>query len=162
MDANSAESWPSWAELRRRRTPLARMAAAWRRRSSGVSLAGLSAPGERILYGRRPNLANVVGLVALVYALVLTFTSNDAAQRWLKSGWRWLQERATTMQLLVLLHTWFFAYYITTESMLAIGTLWACFWAVLLLQTAAFVKTVWFRQRVGIETFGEESGARRT
>jgi len=107
------------------------------------------------LMGNRPgglvptalNLANVVGLVALAYALVLTLTSNDASQRWLKRGWSWLQERATTMQFLVLLHTWLFAYYITPESGLVIGTLWICFWTVLLLQTAAFVKTVWFRQR---------------
>ena len=38
----SAESWASWAELRQRRTPLARMAAILRRRSSGVRWAGLS------------------------------------------------------------------------------------------------------------------------
>jgi len=93
------------------------------------------------------NLANVIGLVALAYALVLAVTSNDASQHWLRRGWTWLQERATTMYLLVLLHTWLFAYYITVENTLAIGTLWASFWTVLLLQTAAFVKTVWFRQR---------------
>jgi methionine sulfoxide reductase heme-binding subunit len=91
--------------------------------------------------------ANVVGLVAIAYALVLTLTSNDASQRWLKSGWSWLMKHATTMQLLVLLHTWLFAYYLLHESLLAVGTLWAAFWSVLLLQSLAFTKTVWFRRR---------------
>ncbi|MEB1807399.1 MAG: hypothetical protein LPK26_08865 [Bacillaceae bacterium] len=93
------------------------------------------------------NLANVVGLAALVYALILVITSNDASQRWLKSGWSWIQKRATTMWLLVLLHSWLFAYYVTFGNALAIGTLWVSFWAVLLLQTAAFTKTVWLRRR---------------
>lgn len=91
------------------------------------------------------NLANVVGLVALVYAVVLAATSNDASQRLLRRGWSWLMQRATTMWLLVLLHTWLFAYYITREQALPVGTLWVGFWAVLLLQTLAFAKTTWFR-----------------
>lgn len=92
------------------------------------------------------QVANVVGLVALAYALVLTLTSNDASQRWLKSGWTWIMKRATTMQILVLLHTWLFAYYLTREQTLPIGTLWATFWAVLLLQTLALGKTIWLRR----------------
>lgn len=91
------------------------------------------------------NLANVVGLVALAYAVVLAATSNDAGQRLLRQGWSWLMQRATTMWLLVLLHTWLFAYYITREQALPVGTLWVGFWAVLLLQTLAFAKTTWFR-----------------
>ena len=91
------------------------------------------------------NLANVVGLLALVYAIVLAATSNDASQRLLKRGWTWLMQRATTMWLLVLLHTWLFAYYITREQALPVGTVWVAFWAVLLLQTLAFTKTVWLR-----------------
>jgi len=114
---------------------------------SGVIADALMGDRSSGLFPTALNLANVVGLVALAYALVLTVTSNDASQRWLKSGWSWLQERATTMQLLVLLHAWLFAYYITVENTLAIGTLWASLWAVLSLQTAAFVKSVWFRQR---------------
>lgn len=109
---------------------------------------------DTLLGGTATNVANVVGLVALVYALVLTVTSNDASQRWLKSGWSWLQKRSTTMWFLVLLHTWLFAYYISglgppfgNMKTLKIDTLWICFWAVLLLQTAAFTKTVWFRRR---------------
>lgn len=93
------------------------------------------------------NVANVVGLVAIAYALVLAVTSNDACQRWLKSGWSWLQKRATTMWLLVLVHVWIFAYYIEGPSGPRGGTLWASFWVVLLLQTAAFTKTVWARRR---------------
>lgn len=92
------------------------------------------------------NVANVVGLIALVYAVVLAITSNDASQRWLRTGWTWLQQRASTMWLLVLLHAWIFAYYVTFGARLAIGTIWAGFWMVLLLQTAAFSKTVWLRR----------------
>lgn len=91
------------------------------------------------------NLANVVGLVALVYAVVLALTSNDLSQRVLKGGWTWLMKRATTMQLLVLLHTWLFAYYVTREQALPVGTLWASLLFVLVLQSLAFAKTVWVR-----------------
>lgn len=93
------------------------------------------------------NLANVVGLIALVYAVVLALTSNDLSQRVLKGGWTWLMKRATTMQLLVLLHTWLFAYYVTREQALPVGTLWASFLFVLVLQSLAFAKTVWIRPR---------------
>lgn len=96
--------------------------------------------------GSAYHVANVVGLVALVYALALALTSNDASQRWLKKGWSWLQARSTTLWLLVLLHAWLFAYFVAVGSSIAIGTLWASFWVVLLLQTAAFIKTVWGRQ----------------
>ena len=92
------------------------------------------------------QVANVVGLVALVYAIVLAVTSNDASQRWLRGGWSWIMKRATTMQVLILLHTWLFAYYLTREQALPAGTLWASLLAVLLLQTAAFAKTVWLRR----------------
>ena len=91
------------------------------------------------------NLANVVGLVALAYAVVLAATSNDASQRLLRRGWSWLMQRATTLWLLVLLHTWLFAYYITREQALPVGTVWIGFWGVLLLQTLAFAKTAWTR-----------------
>jgi sulfoxide reductase heme-binding subunit YedZ len=99
---------------------------------------------DTLIGGGAINIANVVGLVALVYALVLAITSNDASQRLLKSGWSWIQKRATTMWFLVLLHTWLFAYYIEGFA-LTINTLWISFWMVLLLQTAAFIKTIWFR-----------------
>ncbi|MDQ0255613.1 DMSO/TMAO reductase YedYZ heme-binding membrane subunit [Evansella vedderi] len=101
---------------------------------------------DMLIGGGAFNLANVVGLVALVYAIILAITSNDASQRWLKSGWSWIQKRSTTMWFLVLLHTWLFAYYIEGLA-LTINTLWISFWTVLLLQTAAFIKTVWFRGR---------------
>jgi DMSO/TMAO reductase YedYZ heme-binding membrane subunit len=105
------------------------------------------------------NLANVVGLVALVYALVLAITSNDASQRWLKSGWSWLQNRATTMWLLVLAHAWAFAYYIEGPSSIRSGTLWVSFWMVLLLQTMAFAKHVWLRPAwVGVQAHATPPG----
>lgn len=93
------------------------------------------------------DFANVVGLAALAYALVLTVISNEAFQQWLGRGWSWLQNRATTMWLLLLLHAWSFAYYIEGPATLRSGTLWASFWFVLLLQTSAFIKIIWGRQR---------------
>jgi sulfoxide reductase heme-binding subunit YedZ len=115
----------------------------------GAGGVATSLAGDRAL-GLVPtafNVANVVGLVALAYALALAITSNDISQRWLKSGWSWLQERSTTMWLLVLVHLWIFAYYVMPAA-LPVGTLWASFWLVLLLQTAAFAKTVWMRHRL--------------
>ena len=102
------------------------------------------------------HVANIVGLVALVYAMLLAFTSNDISQRWLRSGWSWLQKRATTMWLLVLLHTWIFGYYVTFSVPLA-TTLWVSFWTVLVLQTAGFVKTV--RRRRQGSPIGETAPA---
>ena len=93
------------------------------------------------------NVGNAIGVVALAYAIVLTVTSNDASQRWLKRGWTWIQNRATTMWLLVLVHAWIFAYYVEGPSGPRGGTLWSSFWIVLLLQTMAFGKTVWLRGR---------------
>lgn len=114
---------------------------------------GLHGDGAATLMGDRAagllptvfNFANAVGLVALAYVLVLSVTSSDFFQRWLKSGWSWLQNRATTAWLLVLLHAWAFAYYIEGPGALRSGTLWASFWMVLLLQTMAFAKHVWLR-----------------
>lgn len=102
---------------------------------------------ETLIGGGAFHLANVVGLVALAYAIVLSVTSNDASQRLLKSGWSWLMQRATTMWLLVLLHAWAFAYFIGGMGIVRIGTLWASFFLVLSLQTAAFAKTVWLQRR---------------
>ena len=93
------------------------------------------------------NVGNAVGVIALAYAIVLTVTSNDASQRWLKRGWSWIQNRATTMWLLVLAHAWIFAYYVEGPAGPRGGTLWSSFWIVLLLQTMAFGKTVWLRGR---------------
>lgn len=98
------------------------------------------------------HVANVIGLIALAYALVLAVTSNDASQHLLRSGWTWLQKRATTMWLLVLFHTWVFAYYVASGTVELFVTLWASFWIVLLLQSAAFIRTVWRRRSPGPAT----------
>lgn len=55
-------------------------------------------------------LANLAGVLAAGYALLLLATSNDAAQRLLGPRWGRLQAGATTFLLLVVLHTAFFLY----------------------------------------------------
>lgn len=134
----------AWAALRRKWTFLVRHVAVAGTMSILVVLY-LNALGGFIPTAF--NIGNVVGVVALAYAIVLTVTSNDASQRWLNRGWSWLMARATTMWLLVLVHAWIFAYYVEGPTGPRGGTLWASFWFVLLLQTMAFGRTAWLRRR---------------
>ncbi len=90
---------------------------------------------------RSVEIANWLGLFALAYALLLALTSNDLSQRILGRGWRWLQARATTMWVLVLVHTWLFAYLVYAGNRVVAPLVWVCFGAVLLLQCAAFFVT---------------------
>lgn len=108
---------------------------------------GTGTVADTLMGGAAFHVANAIGLVALIYALVLMVTSNDASQRLLKGGWSWLMQRATTMWLLVLLHTWLFAYYVQGMGMLRLTTMWICFFLVLILQTLAFLRSVWLQRR---------------
>lgn len=57
------------------------------------------------------GLANVIGIAALVYGLVLALTSNDLSQRWLSlSVWKFLQQGAYILWALILAHTAYFMY----------------------------------------------------
>ena len=57
------------------------------------------------------GLANVVGILALVYGLILGFTSNNRSQRFLGgSSWKVLQQGAYVLWVLVALHTAYFLY----------------------------------------------------
>ena len=57
------------------------------------------------------GFANVIGMLALVYGLVLSLTSNDVSQRWLgMSVWKFLQQRAYILWSLILAHTAYFLY----------------------------------------------------
>lgn len=63
------------------------------------------------------GLANLIGLVALVLALVLAATSSDFALRRMgRSSWRWLHRLAHTILVLTLLHGGYFLYIHYTES----------------------------------------------
>ena len=101
------------------------------------------------------GLANLVGLTALVFALVLAATSSDWAVRRLGAGWKWLHHSALFVFYLSLLHAGYFLFLHYTASFhkqvpppdwfrapfVAIGV------AVVGLQAAAFVKTTAGRAR---------------
>ena len=54
-------------------------------------------------------LANTIGIVGLVYFLLLLATSNDKSEKLLGTkAWKYVQSKATTLYLLVLLHTFYF------------------------------------------------------
>ncbi len=57
------------------------------------------------------GLANVIGIVALVYGIVLALASNDWSQRLLGgSVWKFLQTSAYVFWMLILVHTAYFLY----------------------------------------------------
>lgn len=64
-------------------------------------------------------LANLLGALALAYALVLAGTSSDAALRALGARWRAIQRGASTLFLLAVLHTVFFLYLDRTGGLLS-------------------------------------------
>lgn len=102
------------------------------------------------------GLANLLGLVAIVWALILGATSSDRAVRVLgPSSWKWVQHGAYVLFYLTVLHTAYFLFVHFTLSfhrapppenwfrwpLVMLGL------AVLLLQWAAFVTTVRRRRR---------------
>lgn len=97
------------------------------------------------------GLANMVGVIALIWALTLAATSSDLAMRYLgAAGWKWLHQGAYVVFYLAVLHTVYFLFMHFTLSfhrmpppanwfrwpLLAMGAV------VMGLQAAAFVKTV--------------------
>lgn len=57
------------------------------------------------------GLANIAGVVALIWAIVLALTSSDAATRFLgASAWKWLHGAAYSVFYLVVLHTAYFLF----------------------------------------------------
>ena len=105
------------------------------------------------------GLANLVGVTALAFALVLAATSSDRALRRLGvAAWRWLHHSALFVFYLSLLHAGYFLFLHYTQSFhkqvppadwfrfpfVALGS------AVVLLQAAAFFKTVGRTQRQGV------------
>ena len=101
------------------------------------------------------GLANLVGVVALAWILILAATSSDTATRLLgPAAWKWLHSGAYIVFYLAVLHTVYFLFIHFTPSfhrlpppenwfrwpLLAMGVI------VVGLQVAAFVKTVRRRQ----------------
>lgn len=57
------------------------------------------------------GLANVIGIVALLYGIVLALVSNDWSQRFLSgSVWKFLQQGAYVLWMLIIIHTAYFLY----------------------------------------------------
>jgi len=67
--------------------------------------------GEYVMFQHGFGLANLTGIAALAYALVLMSTSNDRSIRMLGSSvWKFLQNAATVLWGLALLHTAYFLF----------------------------------------------------
>lgn len=57
------------------------------------------------------GLANVIGIIALIYGIVLAFASNDWCQRLLSgSVWKFLQQGSYVLWMLIIIHTAYFLY----------------------------------------------------
>lgn len=112
-------------------------------------------------------LANLLGIVALAYGLVLLATSNEASIRLLGgAGWKFLQQGVYVLYALVVLHTAYFLYFhfvsfhrppppvnwFQGPFLVLVGLLFA-------LQTLAFVVTVRRRGR-GDRLSGDEQAAK--
>ena len=66
---------------------------------------------QYVMFDKGFGLANVIGILALIYGLVLTLSSNDLSQRWLgMSVWKYLQQGAYILWALILAHTAYFLY----------------------------------------------------
>ena len=110
------------------------------------------------------GLANLMGLVALLFALVLAATSFDRAVSFLGiSSWKWLHSFTYVIFYIVALHAVYFAFIHYTpsphrilmgqsttypENVLRFAYL-VMFASVFLAQAGAFVRTVHQRRRVG-------------
>jgi sulfoxide reductase heme-binding subunit YedZ len=87
------------------------------RRAIGVAAFGYAALHTALYLGAMGNLDDVLaealaigiwpGWAAFALMLPLAFTSNDAAMRWLKAGWKRLQRLAYPAAVLTLVH-WIF------------------------------------------------------
>ena len=116
--------------------------------------------GDYVMLQHGFGLANVVGILALVYGIVLAMASNDWSQRFLGGPvWKFLQQGAYVLWVLLVIHTAYFLYLHFQDFHRAVpAPNWAqapfaiLVAAILLLQLAAFLKT-WRTKR--------DSGRRR-
>ncbi len=67
--------------------------------------------GSYVMLQHGFGLANVIGILALVYGIVLALVSNDWSQRLLSgSVWKFLQQGAYVLWMLIVIHTAYFLY----------------------------------------------------
>lgn len=107
--------------------------------------------GEARLLENPFSIANWIGLLAILYAVVLALTSNDIAQQFLGRGWKFLQQQSYTLFVLVALHTLIFIYLIFNPGSEPGHFRPVFIWATaitIVMQTAGYFLTVWRRARV--------------
>ncbi len=67
--------------------------------------------GSYVMFDKGFGLGNVIGILALLYGLVLSLTSNDISQRWMgMSVWKYLQQGAYILWALIVAHTFYFLF----------------------------------------------------
>ena len=123
------------------------------------------ATGTYVMAQHGFGLANSIGIVGLLYALVLAFSSNDWSQRLLGGSiWKFLQQSAYVLWMLAIIHTAYFIYLHFQHYHVKVpDPNWAqlpfaaLVGMVALLQLAAFLKT--WKGRRGA---GRKSGGRRS
>ncbi len=121
----------------------------------GYELAHLT--GVYVMRQHGLGIANVIGIIGLVYGIVLALASSDWSQRLLSgSVWKFLQRSAYVMWMLIVIHTAYFMYLHFQNFRTKVpGPNWAqtpFAWLVALvalLQLIAFVKTWKSKRRSG-------------
>ncbi|WP_404448648.1 ferric reductase-like transmembrane domain-containing protein [Sutcliffiella horikoshii] len=74
-------------------------------------------PGQPWILHPGFALANMIGILALIYYLMLTVTSNDWSIKLLgKKSWKYLQQKTTVLYTLVILHTLYFLFFHEPEN----------------------------------------------
>ncbi len=64
-----------------------------------------------VMFQQGLGFSNILGIAALIYALILTLTSNDFSQRWLgASVWKHVQQGTYIMWWIIVLHTGYFLF----------------------------------------------------
>ena len=105
------------------------------------------------------GLANIIGIIALVYGAVLALSSSDLVQRVLGgSVWKFLQQSSYVLWMLIIVHTAYFLYLNFQDFHKPVPALnWAqipfavTIAAVTLLQLVAFIKTWKIKQNTRIK-----------
>lgn len=97
------------------------------------------------------GLANLIGLVAFLWVVVLAITSSNKAMKFLGTqSWKWLHTGSYTVFYLASIHTSYFLFIHYTESFhrqiapqsIFIMPFIACASTVLILQFSAYIKTI--------------------
>lgn len=74
-------------------------------------------PGQPWILHPGFALANTIGILALIYYLILTVTSNDWSIKLLgKKSWKYLQQKITVLYTLVIMHTLYFLFFHEPEN----------------------------------------------